>query len=156
MILRPGDKAGIIPAVRNVGDAVPQGAASLPGSCRIASWDLRQRERQGPHWPPRAHSLAHTGGLYPISHRHRDARLEYKYHEVYRGGGVRTPWPCDEISGGGAKQRGNWRAQSTRRKTASVQRQDARPGNAAAWKETCAKCMDGEIEPRQKGEGDGK
>ena len=101
MSLRPGEKAGILPAVRNVGDAVPQGAECWPGTCRRASWDLRQRERQGPHWPPRAHSLAHTGGLYPISQRHRDARLEYKYHEVYRCGGVRTPWHCDEISGDG-------------------------------------------------------
>ena len=28
MILRPGDKAGILPAVRNVGGAVPQGDAN--------------------------------------------------------------------------------------------------------------------------------
>ena len=74
MILRPGDKAGILPAVRNVGDAVPQGADSGPvhAAERLGICDSgRDKARIGRHarirWRTRAASIRfHSAIVTPV------------------------------------------------------------------------------------------
>jgi hypothetical protein len=74
MILRPGDKAGILPAVRNVGDAVPQGADSDPvhaaerlGICDSGSDKARIGRHARIRWRTRAASIRfHSAIVTPV------------------------------------------------------------------------------------------
>jgi hypothetical protein len=74
MILRPGDKAGILPAVRNVGDAVPQGADSGPvhaaerlGICDSGSDKARIGRHARIRWRTRAASIRfHSAIVTPV------------------------------------------------------------------------------------------
>ena len=74
MILRPSDKAGILPAVRNVGDAVPQGADSGPvhaaerlGICDSGSDKARIGRHARIRWRTRAASIRfHSAIVTPV------------------------------------------------------------------------------------------
>ena len=74
MILRLGDKAGILPAVRNVGDAVPQGADSGPvhaaerlGICDSGSDKARIGRHARIRWRTRAASIRfHSAIVTPV------------------------------------------------------------------------------------------
>ena len=74
MILRHGDKAGILSAVRNVGDAVPQGADSGPvhaaerlGICDSGSDKARIGRHARIRWRTRAASIRfHSAIVTPV------------------------------------------------------------------------------------------
>ena len=111
MILRPGDKAGILPAVRNVGDAVPQGADSGPvhaaerlGICDSGSDKARIGRHARIRWRTRAASIRfHSAIVTPVWNTSITKSTEA---EACARRGLATK----SAGGGGAKQRGNWRA----------------------------------------------